>query len=354
MADDDMQRIALILTPKPDPKTGLHSVVEIVSTVEIVDEGEEEEHTEFNDTEVRVRFPSDSRGEKGGLDEPAHFDASDTQEIDDEPFARSHSPGAGLNYGPHAGRGFGFALYAGLTLHAASDRWNFSGIFSPEGGASRSAEQMWNGLVNKVRVAKVEAVEGQGKRTYVEHCEPVGDREREDDDGRVEIDADEVCARVPATRYALLKLRYLTPDALIRNGWIAEWDGTPKIQKSRLEAFLRADLGPAATPEDYFGFAKLLRTAAGEEAMLQFIRRPDVLSRIRDRHRLPGQIELPGASDDAHIRIQGRQRPGSVFHSGHRSSAPRLSSLSQLTPAPLPSPSSAYRRYVAEWDDIDF
>ncbi len=115
----------------------------------------------------------------------AYWDSSEVFEIEADEYARSHSPGSGVE----VGKGFGVCLYAGLCLRVWSDTPKV-GIASSDGGYGHStrssdADAFWNRCVDKGLAEATEVgTESEERSTTVDtsnfveiDCEYTGDDE---------------------------------------------------------------------------------------------------------------------------------------------------------------------------------
>jgi hypothetical protein len=124
----------------------------------------------------------------------AYWDASETFEVGNDTYRRSHSPNSGVEQG----KGFGVCLYSGLCLRAYSDT-SAVGIASSDGGVghssrSRSADEFWERAVEN-GLAEEDTTEGDLEERDTEYCPDDISCEETGDDECVEV-TDTSCVRI--------------------------------------------------------------------------------------------------------------------------------------------------------------
>lgn len=339
--------VCLILVPKPDRKTGLHRV--ILGT--------------NGGSPTRVYIEELRNPEDPQVLADAYRDRADRREIGDFAYYRSHSPNAGLDRGPRAGKGYGYTLYATNALNAtmmADAQHNIAGVFSPEGGASESAEAMWENLVRLG--AAEEDGEGDEDVEIEDFCHPISDRYRDVDygDRGAYVNSTKVCGTVEASVRSE-RARYLTAWNVLSSDWLLDWTGAMDWYRRIVdkygsagrrferyttwtpdrEVLVRADPGPDATFDQIMFIANRILALSDHATRREFLQRPDIFAR------LPVHMQNDYHPDQARMS----------FMSGvGRHSAARLGTTqpAQLRPKPLPAPSARYKAAVAKWSDIDF
>lgn len=291
----------------------------------------------------------------------AYLDSREMFEIGDFTFRRSHSPGAGLDKGPYAGKGFGFILYSTLALNAALLRRTYAGVGSPEGGASYSAERMWENLVS-IGVAENETPDSDDYETDTyEHCERIRDSDFDDGERNGTIVDDEVCGKV-TVEFPVNNdpIRYLPVWNLLASGWLLDWAGsrdwyeriTSRYSrderkqakyldwKADPEVLVRLDPGPDATTAQILFLAERVLALSDFATQRRFLSRPDIYRRLPT-----------GAGAYSRGDVPTRMS----FMSGvGRHAASRLAAAAMpARPEPLPAPSAQYRAKVATWAKLD-
>jgi len=289
----------LFLAPKPNEETGLYPVLAAGGA---------------DHDKAWLRFP----GQVSFAE--AYYNDDDERMINGRRYFRSHSPSAGLDVYPYAGRGFGYVLYAALALQAADN--GASGIFSPEGDESVRSEDaslMWKRLVKLGAASEVKLQSPfllESKRTYqymsLGHVLTSGWCLRTDDNA-----SDDTPNR--------LATRWLRDDSDRR--WIV-----------KPHAIIRADLGPRAVPSGYENFVQIIRDRfpgpEGVQLAATFRNRDDVVAKLGPAR----AARKPRAKARAVAGLSGL----------------RFGSAGVSDAEGLPALSAAERADAAAWSKVDF